>query len=386
MPVVEFTIPAVIRASIPAAARTVGTVGMVRTDGPPQRADRLRLRAHRSVDGGSGPIVGRSVSSDARSARRVLGGALAVLVVVGASACSSDKLADNATTVLGAAAETAAAAEGFVADGITADKSAAPSPVTAQGAGVGSFPADRKIIATADVAIRARNVDTSAARLRASVTTAGGYVENEQTVTSGDPMPIDDEPTGAAKQPTVTSITMRLRVPTARFDGLLKQMNALGVVTQRSIGAQDVTSEVVDVDSRVISAKASIARMQVLYEKAVTIADIAAIEGELSRRQADLEALLSRQKELKDQTAMATVGVTLFSDSYRAPAAASSVRKAFDDAGRALGNGLRGILVVAAALLPFLVLALLFGFPVLRILRRRRRSAVSPTLAPSSEE
>ena len=264
---------------------------------------------------------------------------------------------------------------------------ATPSPLASSGSGVGSFPADREIIATADLAIRARNVETAAARLRGSVTTAGGYVENEQTVTSGDPMPVDDPAADAAKQPTVASIIMRLRVPTARFDGLLKQMNSLGVITQRSIGAQDVTSEVVDVNSRVISANASISRMQLLYEKAITIADIAAIEGELSRREADLESLLSRQKELKDQTALATIGVTIFSDSYRAPATESSVRKAFNDAGRALGNGLRGILVVTAAILPFLVLAVLFGFPVLRIVRRRRRRQTStPPLAAASEE
>jgi hypothetical protein len=281
-----------------------------------------------------------------------------------------------------AAEETAAAAEAFAADGAITESRAAAPAVSKPASGIGSFPADRKIIATADVAIRARNVETAAARLRSSATTAGGYVENEQTVTAGNPTPIDDE--AAA----VTSITMRLRVPTARFDGLLKQMDGLGVVTQRSIGAQDVTSEVVDVDSRVISAKASIARMQVLYEKAVSIADVAAIEGELSRRQADLESLLSRQKELKDQTAMATIGVTLFSESYRAPAVQSSVRKAFNDAGDALGDALRGILVFAAAILPFLVLALVFGFPVLRIIRRRRRgspaaAAPSPSDAPS---
>lgn len=345
-------------------------------------------RADRSVDGRFGPVLGRSViygdgsaRRGRRSVRRTVVGALAALVVVGASACSSDKLAD-ATTASAASAETAAAA--FEADGVVADaRAASPSPIATQTVGVGSFPADRKIIATADVSIRARNVETAAARLRSSVTTAGGYVETEQTVTSTDPMPVDE-----AKLSSVTSITMRLRVPTARFDGLLKQMNSLGVVTQRSIGAQDVTSEVVDVDSRVISAKASIARMQVLYEKAVTIADIAAIEGELSRRQADLEALLSRQKELKDQTAMATIGVTLFSDSYRAPVAASSVRKAFDDAAGALGRALRGILIVAAAILPFLVLALLFGFPLVRIVRRRRRSAVAqaPVSSGPSEE
>ena len=197
-----------------------------------------------------------------------------------------------------------------------------------------------------------------------------------------------DEGGDAVSGPVKTSsITMRLRVPTARFDGLLRRLDTLGVVTSRNIGAQDVTSEVVDVDSRVNSAKASIARMQVLYEKAQSIADVAAIEGELSRREADLESLLARQKQLGDQTSLATIGVTLFDDSVPQPAGPKTgVAKAFDDALETFGNALRNILVAVAAVLPFLVLGLLLGLPTYRILRRRsaRRARPEPAAGTAS--
>ena len=246
--------------------------------------------------------------------------------------------------------------------------------------GVGSFPVDRKIIATADVSVWTKNVSTAAATLRASVSTAGGYVETEQAVTT--PTPFDEGGDVVSGPVETSSITMRLRVPTARFDGLLKRLDALGVVTSRNVGAQDVTSEVVDVDSRIISAKASITRMQVLYEKAQSIADVAAIEGELSRRQADLESLLARQKQFADQTSLATIGVTLFDDSVPQPAGPKTgVAKAFDDALETFGNALRNILVAVAAVLPFLVLGLLLGFPAYRIVRRRSVRRV-PSEAP----
>lgn len=336
-----------------------------------------------------------SPSSAGRSGvRRSLASAGVVLALVAGAACSSqsatssrmkqDKERDVATGLVtdqSFAAETeAAAAENAVG------RSASPvASADVSSTGIGSFPADRKIIATADVSIRTKNVSTAAATLRASVTTAGGYVENEQAVTA--PTGFDDEGNQIDGPAKTSSITMRIRVPTARFDGLLKRLDTLGVITTRAVGAQDVTSEVVDVDSRVISAKASIARMQVLYDKAVSIADIAAIEGELSRRQADLESLLARQKQLADQTAMATIGVTLFDDSLPQPAAPKTgVAKAFDDALNTFGNALRNILVALAAVLPFVVLGLLVSFPIYRIFRRRSaRRASTRAAAPAAD-
>ena len=327
--------------------------------------------------------------------RVVLSAGVVLALLAGVGACSSNSATPTASGRSSSsdrpvdldireqfAAETAAASVGGVVK-----KTAAVPIASADGSlengvatGVGSFPVDRKIIATADVSVRTKNVSTAAATLRASVSTAGGYVETEQAVTA--PTPFDEGGDVVSGPVKTSSITMRLRVPTARFDGLLKRLDTLGVVTSRNVGAQDVTSEVVDVDSRIISAKASITRMQVLYEKAQSIADVAAIEGELSRRQADLESLLARQKQLADQTSLATIGVTLFDDSVPQPAGPKTgVAKAFDDALETFGNALRNILVAVAAVLPFLVLGLLLGFPAYRIVRRRSVRRV-PSEAP----
>ena len=339
-----------------------------------------------------------SFSPGRPSNRRKASGGLAALAVLAlaVASCSSDSKASSADTTatdsinLQFAAETEAAA---AADGIAQRKVDAPaSPVEAsadgraQGAlggaslnsGVGPIPSDRKIIATADLSIRAKDVAAAAARARSIVLGARGYVETEQsTVNPG----LDERGHPIA---TESNVTLRLRVPTAQFDSVMKNLGAIGVVVNRSLGAQDVTSEVVDVDSRVISAKASIARMQVLYEKAQSIADVASIEGELSRRQADLESLLSRQKELANLTSLATISVNIYSGNAPvALATKSAVREAFDDAAGALGNGTKVILVVAAAMLPFVVLALLLWLPVrslIRSLRRRGSSQKAATL------
>ena len=245
------------------------------------------------------------------------------------------------------------------------------------GVGLGPVPSGRQIIATADLSIRAKDVAAAAAQVRSFVLGARGYVENEQsTATPG----FDQKGRPISIQ---SNVMLQLRVPTASFDNALKKLGSVGVVVSRSLGAQDVTSEVVDVNSRVISAKASIARMQVLFDKAQSIADIASIEGELSRRQADLESLLARQKELANLTSLATISVSIFSgDAPVAVTAKSSVRRALDDAVRALGNGTKAILVAGAAVLPFVLLALVLAFPIRGLVRTVRNRKAPPPVTP----
>ena len=327
--------------------------------------------------------------------------AAVALIVLTAASCSSEKstAADMAASSQRDESFVGAPADADGTEGVANKVPAPASPVStngqsavaggmsgeradAVGVGLGPVPSGRQIIATADLSIRAEDVAAAAAQVRSFVLGARGYVENEQsTATPG----FDQKGRPISIQ---SNVTLQLRVPTASFDNALKKLGSVGVVVSRSLGAQDVTSEVVDVNSRVISAKASIARMQVLFDKAQSIADIASIEGELSRRQADLESLLARQKELANLTSLATISVSIFSgDAPVAVSAKSSVRRALDDAVGALGNGAKAILVASAAVLPFALLALVLALPIRGLVRnfRRNRKATPPvTPLPTS--
>ncbi len=75
--------------------------------------------------------------------------------------------------------------------------------------------------------------------------------------------------------------------------------------------SSDVTEQVVDVESRIASQRASLERMRTLLAKANTIGEIVSVETELTRREADLESLLAKQKNLALQTELATLALTL---------------------------------------------------------------------------
>src|SRR3546814_15650108 len=87
-------------------------------------------------------------------------------------------------------------------------------------------------------------------------------------------------------------ITLALRGPTDRFHELLDAVTELGEVIEQDIGTEDVTAQVVDLESRIASAQVSVGRLRELLLGSGDVAQLATVEGELARREAALEALL----------------------------------------------------------------------------------------------
>jgi hypothetical protein len=108
--------------------------------------------------------------------------------------------------------------------------------------------------------------------------------------------------------------------------------------------------------------------------------DVVTLEAELGKRQADLEALQAQQRALADQTALATVTVTLTSS--QAPVAAeestgflAGLKAGWSAFTAALVTGL----TVIGAVLPFLVVLVPLALLVRWWVRRgSRRTAPAP--------
>lgn len=153
-------------------------------------------------------------------------------------------------------------------------------------------PADagRDIIYTADLNVRAKNVDAGVTKAKQLVTAAGGHVANENSST---------EPPSAH---------VVFRIPADKYATVLDQLTRqIGTRLGLEQQAEDVTGEVADVESRVKSAQSTLDSFRKLLNRANTIGEVLNVEQEISRREADLEALQARQKALAQQTRFATV-------------------------------------------------------------------------------
>ncbi|NEE08047.1 DUF4349 domain-containing protein [Streptomyces sp. SID7499] len=288
--------------------------------------------------------------------------ALAALLLAAALALTGCSAGDDASGGSKAAADHGADDKGVSGE-------AAPGG-TGSGAKATAPPklAASHIIRTASLTVQVKDVPKALDQARTGVENAGGYVGNETTTRDAE---------GHERTRVV------LRVPVERYDEVLAELEGSGKLLDRSAKAEDVTDQVVDVESRITTQRASVARIRELMDRATKLSDVVTLEGELSTRQADLESLLARQKSLKDRTSLATITLSLSETPVKKEAKD-------DDPGfmDALAGGwsafvtmLRWLAVAFGAILPFAAVAALIVLLWLRVVRPRlpRRPSPAPT-------
>lgn len=301
-----------------------------------------------------------------RTAALVLAGCLGAIAVSG---CSADSESDvtAATSAGGMAAPAAAPEKAVPAPAVAGSSSGAASTGTKPAAPQGRVPVNtRSLVITAARTIQVGKVAEAEPKVRDIARTHSGEVSGENS-SLGD----SHEGDGTARSNLV------LRVPNAAVDDVEAQLDALGTRLTASRSTVDVTEDVVDVASRVSNAKRSVARVQVLLDKATSISDIVRIEGELASRESDLDSLTARQRALAGTTAMATVNVTLVE---RAPKAVVPAKHrdgfvgGLESGWRAFGATVATVLLVVGTLLPFAMAAALIGLLTLLVMRAQRAS------------
>jgi Domain of unknown function (DUF4349) len=236
-------------------------------------------------------------------------------------------------------------------------------------------PITRAVVYHGDITVRVKDVAAAVARAEGFATGVDGLVFAEET---------SSEPGRKGS----SNATMTLKVPPNEFRPVLGQLGRLGKQLSRSQTASDVTSQAVDIESRLRSQRASVAQLRALLDKATTVGEVVQVEGQLSQREADLEALEAQQKRLGELVDLATINVSFVAPDVKA---APPVKK--DNLG--FLSGLRGglsalvavvlvTLTIAGALLPFVITLALVGVPAFLVLRSRRRPAA--TLAPAASD
>lgn len=154
----------------------------------------------------------------------------------------------------------------------------------------------RMLVQQADMGVEVEKPDAASERVVALAPALGGYVESSGA--GGDPLSRDDR-------------RVTLRVPSTTLDAAMDSVSRLGHVTARSRSAQDVTDEVVDLDARVTSLRASRDRLRQLLDRATSVNEVLTVEHELARAQAELDALEARLTRARGEVTLARLSVTL---------------------------------------------------------------------------
>jgi len=243
--------------------------------------------------------------------------------------------------------------------------SAAPAP--APSASVGGAPGGRKVERNAAIAIetRADEFDTTTDAVNAVMARFGGIVASAQIGQS-------DASGGEA--------TFDLRIPTSRLDRALTALSALGHVTERSQGLQDITGSFTSAQSRLTDARAERRGLLRALERATTQAQVDSLKAQLRSVGGRISAHTRRLASLKRRADLATVSLTVrgTGKSTQTGGGSWTPGDAAGDAVRVL-EVLAGVLLVGlAVLVPAALLGAAIAFGVRLGRRRRRETALDP--------
>lgn len=288
--------------------------------------------------------------------RRVF--AVAALALVALAGCSASDSSSGGSADMAAAP---APPQANTPGGVAKENAATGNGSAESRTQPDSAAANRQLIRTAQVDLRGDDVHGALVKVKDLTSREGGYIGQESS--------------------TASNGSLTLRVPADRMDAVLKGLGEVEgtTVARRETKSEDVTEQVVDVEARLATQRASVDRVRALLERAATTSEITEIEGELTKRQTDLESLQRRYDALKGQVAQSTITVSI---RHGAAPAAPEEKLGFLGALRSGWNALleaaRVLLVVIGAALPFAVVLAPVG--VVWMLRRRRRT---PKVAPA---
>lgn len=157
-------------------------------------------------------------------------------------------------------------------------------------------PADigRDIIYRAVVTVEADDVAAATREAVAIVQGLGGIVFGQQTAT---------EPRPRA--------TLTFKVLPADFPTALDRLAGVGELVDQRVSTDDVTERIVDLESRIITADASVDRLRKFLQEAANLENVARLERELLERETTLETLRGQLRTLRGQVDLATITLTI---------------------------------------------------------------------------
>lgn len=226
----------------------------------------------------------------------------------------------------------------------------------------------RKLIRTGSMSVAVDDYEPFQASLQARVEEMGGFVADASL---------------SHYSGRVSWATLTIRVPAENFEELIGWAESEVEVQSLDIGTQDVTEEWVDVRSRIDNGKRTENRLlQLLDDRTADLEDVLAVERELARVRQEIEHAEGRMRVLSDQVSLATLTLSVsvrnpYEPAVDPPGFGQLIADTFGGSINAMLTLGKGLVLVATASAPWLLLMGIFTYLTYRFLRHllRRKSA-----------
>lgn len=162
-----------------------------------------------------------------------------------------------------------------------------------------------QLVKQASLTLVLTDIDAAVNQVRTTVQQAKGDVLSLQDHRS---------PEGDAQQ-----VALTLRVPQAELDTVLNALRPLGTVQNQSLTAEDVSSQLVDLEARLKNLRQSESALLQIMERSGEISHVLEVARELSTVRESIERMAAQQQNLKRQVAYSQIYLTLQSPVTQVP-------------------------------------------------------------------
>lgn len=225
--------------------------------------------------------------------------------------------------------------------------------------GASTTSVDRKTITTVDMTIQVNDAAEGVGAISKMAVSSGGYVSSSSIYDSY-------YDSNEAKEGYIT-----VRVPESEYSSFLEDVGELGEVTSKSVNAQDVTEEYIDVSARLDNLERQESRLQEILNMTETVEDVLAVEKELERVRGEIESLTGRLNYLDDRIEFSTISIRVTEP--RPIAHSWGIRDALSESVNGFISMVNALIVLVGYLLPLVIVLIFFGGAGLLIRRRIRK-------------
>ncbi|ESA37617.1 hypothetical protein N836_36230 [Leptolyngbya sp. Heron Island J] len=170
---------------------------------------------------------------------------------------------------------------------------------------------------------------------------------------------------------------LRIRVPQANLDPLLEELGALGTVQQQGLGAEDVSTQLVDAQARLRNLRKSEESLLKIMERSGEISHVLEVSRELSRIREQIEQIDARVQNLQTQVRYSTIDLTLAAAVASQPVGrplGETIGATWQQATQSVGSLTVGLMQIGLWLLaysPYLLVVAIASVIGYRTIRRR---------------
>lgn len=239
--------------------------------------------------------------------------------------------------------------------GVRGESGAAEAPAAPAAGGTFSGTAEgRMLIYTANVTMEVESYADAYTEIQNLIHLSGGYLANFSEQTN------DKE----------RSARFTIKVPAQGFDGFMQRLEQIpNTKLNRSMSAQDVTEEFVDLEARLSAKQVVEARYIEYMEKASRAEDLIRYTNELAAIQEEIERLKGRMRYLQANVDYSTIELRVYEKQTSVIAAGGGslgvrMAEALRNSLNALAATAEAVMVVAAGALPIVAALAVIGLPI----------------------